>query len=102
MPTYSLGALYDNGHGVDKDLMKACKYYIKAFKLGHAGGFSQITKMTHMTLINLFDYQTNKLQMVIDLKDQQIEELKLRPPELGGPEYESAKAHFQQSGICKI
>ena len=97
-PTHNMGILYETGLFVEKDLIRACKYYIKAYKLGCTLSLDQIKKMEHTTLVNLFNYQTNKLQLIIDLKDKQIAELKLRPPELGGPEYEAAKTHFHHIG----
>lgn len=104
-PTFNLGHLYENGFGVTKDSAKACKYYLKSYELGYAEAINSVKKLDPLTLINCFKQQIDKYRTLLDSKDiqiselnQQILELKLRPPELGGPEYEAAKMHFEESG----
>ncbi len=102
LPTNNLGLLYENGFGVEKDLVKACKYYIKSYELGYNEAIHSIKRIDIISLINYFKQQIHKYHAVIDSKDiqisefnSQITELKLRPPELGGPEYEAAKTNFE-------
>ena len=106
-PTYNLGHLYEYGFGVDRDITKACKYYLKSYELGYNEAMNSIKRLDPVVLINFYNHQLDKYRTIIDSKDiqiselnTQITELKLRPPELGGPDYEAAKTNFELNANC--
>jgi len=91
----NLGLCYKHGYGIEKDLLKAAYY----FKLASDQGIIKAKN-------RLKSLQTNKdfqdlllskymllLQEVNELKKENLE-LRLRPPNIGGPEYEEAKERF--------
>ncbi|CAF3392163.1 unnamed protein product [Rotaria socialis] len=44
---YNLGICYEQGIGIEKDLMKACDYYRQAASLGHANAFINLTLLSN-------------------------------------------------------
>ena len=102
--TFNLGLSYFHGNGVTKDLNKALKYYIRSYELGVHNALNKIGLFNSVEIINFIKSRSTKFQHKLDTKDahisvleSKITELKFRPPELGGPEYEAAKAHFAET-----
>ena len=91
--TFNLGLSYCEGKGVPKNIHKALKYYIISYESGPTDVIDDIGKID---LVDIVDFIKCKLIHISEL-DSQITELKLRPPELGGPEYEAVKTHFDEN-----
>ena len=80
----NLGFIYKKGIGVERDLLVSAQWYLKAEENGETNVRSWI---------EWEDYALNLRIENIKLK-KEILELSLRPPNIGGPEYEKAKKRY--------
>jgi len=93
----NLGHCYDEGIGIEQDLLKAAYYYKLACDQGSIKAKNSLKKLQNRKEFQdlLLSNYMLLLQEVNELKKENLE-LRLRPPNIGGPEYEEAKERFNK------
>ena len=87
---YNMAVMYKKGQFVATNDLQALKYFILAHEAGDDEAINKIQEFETKSIVDFL------LKLHKNYKSQKttLTELMLRPPELGGPEYEKAKREF--------
>ncbi len=87
---YNVAYAYQYGNGVEKDQHKAFEWFLKSAIVGNGNATATLMNGFSDKLFNEIRNLKKKNKI---LKKENLE-LSLRPPNLGGPEYENAKTRY--------